>query len=318
MRLPGYPVRTPAFLLAALLALHCFAAQSAYAGASEWVKMKVADGFLMLETEVSGVPGFSIIDTGADFNAVNDAFLDANNLTYDKGRFIEVSGVFATQRRYTYGEIPVTVFGSRINFHDVVGLNLRSPDIQMILGASFLEGYIFQFDYPNQRLRLITRDSVDLKKIQNIKTSKHRWGGAPLVRVSLADDTDAWLTMDTGSTGGLLIDRDLANRLGWLENHASEEGESSGAISSGRMEYFTVPSIGFGPVKIADVAVSVPAQGESLEFFEKYTPLGTRIPVGGKSKGLLGYDILQHFVVTIDYEKGYVHVYPGEKLAGEE
>jgi hypothetical protein len=66
------------------------------------------------------------------------------------------------------------------------------------------------------------------------------------------------------------------------------------------------------------VQVAVPAQGENPDLFQKYTPLGTRIPVGGKSKGLLGYDILQHFVVTIDYEKGYVHVYPGEKIVEEQ
>ncbi len=318
MRQSGLAVRVRSLLPLVFLALQVLLPHAAHAGASEWVNIKVVDGFLMLQTEVSGVSGYSIIDTGADFNAVNDTFLRAADLTYEKGRFIEVSGVFATERRYTYGEIPVTVFGSPVNFHDVVGLNLRSPDIQMILGASFLEGYIFQFDYPNQRMRLITRDSVDLKKIQNIKTSKNRWGGAPLVRVSLSDKADAWLMMDTGSTGGILIDRDLAKRLGWLDSYASEGGESSGAVSSGRMEYFTVPSIGFGPVKVADVQVSVPAEGETVELFEKYTPTGTRIPISGKSKGLLGFDILQHFVVTIDYEKGYVHVYPGEKLADEE
>lgn len=313
-----FAIRAPYLLLASLLLIQVLSPRPACAGASEWVEIKVIDGFLMLETKVSGVPGFSIIDTGADFNAVNDAFLSSAGLSYENGRFIEVSGVFSTQRRYTYSEIPVTVFGSNINFHDVVGLNMRSPDIQMILGASFLEGYIFQFDYPNQRMRLITRDSVDLKKIQNIKTSKNRWGGAPLVRVSLSDKSDAWLMMDTGSTGGILLDRDVARRLGWLDNHASVIGEATGVISSGRMEYFTVPSIGFGPVKVADVQVSVPAEGETLELFEKYTPTGTRIPISGKSKGLLGYDILQHFVITIDYEKGYVHVYPGEKLAEDE
>ena len=37
----------------------------------------------------------------------------------------------------------------------------------------------------------------------------------------------------------------------------------------------------------------------------------------GKSKGLLGYDILQPFVVTIDYKSGHMHFYPGEKLSEE-
>jgi hypothetical protein len=318
MHQSGLASRASVLALAVLLVIGSLQTRPAEAGASEWVDIKVVDGNLMLSTEIAGIPGFSIIDTGAQFNAINESFLRASDLTYDKGRFLEVQGVFSTQRRYTYSSIPVTVFGNEINFRDVVELDLRSSDVQMILGESFLEGYIFQFDYPNQRMRLITRDSVDLKKIRNIKTSKPSYGGPPLVRVSLSDKIDAWLSMDTGSTGGILIDRDLASRLDWLDTYDTTQMETTGVISSGTLEYFTVPSIGFGPVKIADVLVAVPARGEDLGLFQKYTPLGTRIPVGGKSKGLLGYDILQHFVVTIDYEKGYVHVYPGEKSVTEE
>lgn len=307
-------IRTLGVLLVSLLGIQLLAVTPALAGASEWINIQVIDGRLLLETEIGGVAGYSMIDTGAEVNAINATFLADADLSFEKGRFIEVSGVFSTQRRYTYKKVPVKVFGTQINFHDLVELEFDTPDIQMLLGASFLKGYIFQFDYPNQRLRLITRDSIDLKKIKNVKSKRDPSGGSPLVRVSLTDKADAWLTMDTGANGGILIDRDLAKRLNWLDTYATEQAKVSGVNSSGMMEHFRVPSIAFGPVKIADVAVAVPAPGEDLQYFKKYVPLGTRIPVGGKSKGLLGYDVLQHFVVTIDYKTGYVHIHAGEKL----
>ena len=37
----------------------------------------------------------------------------------------------------------------------------------------------------------------------------------------------------------------------------------------------------------------------------------------GDHPAVLGYDILKHFVVTVDYDRGYVHFYPGEKISAE-
>jgi len=166
-------------------------------------------------------------------------------------------------------------------------------------------------------MRLITRDTVDLKAIKNVEAKKNRYGRSLLVRVNLDDDTKAWLLMDTGSTGGILIERDLARRLDWIDTYPSEDGVSSGVISSGAMEYFKVPSIQVGPFEIENVLVSIPADGESPKFFETITPTGTKMARRNTSDGILGYDILQHFVVTIDYDRSHVHFYPGEKTPAE-
>lgn len=302
-------------LLAALIGLQGLVTASAYGGATEWVNIKVANGHLFVETEIAGLPGYSLIDTGAQVNAINGAFLASANLDFDKGRFVEIAGIFGTERRDTYKEVPVRIFGSTISFHDLVDLDLGAPDVQMILGASFLERFIFQFDYPNQRLRLITRDSIDLKKLKNVDSKRDRNGGSPLVKVGLGKKIDEWLVMDTGANGGILIDRDLARRLDWLDDSDRIQGNMRGVHSSGDMEYFTVPSIVFGPVELADVLVTIPAPGQTVTLFEKYAPLGTRIARGGKAKGLLGYDVLKHFVVTVDYKTGYVHIHAGGQSA---
>jgi predicted aspartyl protease len=189
--------------------------------------------------------------------------------------------------------------------------------LQLLLGANFVDNYVFQFDYVNERMRLITRDSVNLKSIRNVDAKLDRSSGALLIRVGLTEDRNAWLQMDTGSNGGILIDRKLANSLEWPSTLPKVSGESYGINGSGEMEYYRVPKTKVGPFELENVLVSTPAPGVSTEIFETYATTGTRLASRKKSSGLLGYDVLKHFVVTIDYDRGHVHFYPGEKVEHE-
>ena len=88
-----------------------------------------------------------------------------------------------------------------------------------------------------------------------------------------------------------------------------------GSNSSGRMQQFNLPTITFGAFDIADTIVWVPAEGETTALFEKRSSTGSRIKRNRRnSQGLLGYDVLKHFVVTIDYKSGYVHIEPGVEV----
>ena len=62
------------------------------------------------------------------------------------------------------------LFGFDTELQDVADLNLGRPELQLILGAGFLRQFIVQFDYPNQRMRLLTRDMADMKKLSNVKS----------------------------------------------------------------------------------------------------------------------------------------------------
>ena len=275
--------------------------------------LRVVGGYLMIDTEVGGIAGRSIVDTGAQVTAINGRFLESADLSFKTGRKVTIEGVFSKEKRSTYRRVPAKIFGAPVTFSRLVDLDLGPPDIQLLLGADFLDTYIFQFDYTNERMRLITKDGVDLKAIKNVDAKKDRDSGSLLVRVNLEEGANAWLLMDTGANGGILIDRSFARRLDWIDTYASEDGVASGAISNSKLESFRVPSIQVGPFGIENVLVSIPAPGESPEYFEKDTQTGTRMARRNASDGLLGYDILKHFVVTIDYDRGYVHFYPGEK-----
>jgi hypothetical protein len=78
--------RMPKASIGCLLTLHLVAAQSALAGATQWVDIDVTNGQLLVETEIAGIPGHALIDTGSNTNGINSRFLDASNLSFPKGK----------------------------------------------------------------------------------------------------------------------------------------------------------------------------------------------------------------------------------------
>jgi len=309
--------RMPKFSATCLLTCYLVVAQSATAGVTQWVDIDVINGQLLVETEIAGIPGHALIDTGSNLNGINSRFLAATGLSFPKGKKVKISGAFGTSYRNSYREVPVKIFGTEVNFVDLVELNLRSPETQLTLGAGFLHLFIFQFDYPNRRMRAITRDSLDLKKLKNVESKGNPRGGSPIVKVRLNDEIDVWLIMDTGSSGGILVDRSLAEKQKWLDRYSTIEGFSVGVNSSGRMQRFNLPSMTFGGFEIENPIVSVPVEGETIALFEKETFAGSRLQRPRKAQGLLGYDVLKHFVVTVDYRGGHVHLEPGSSSQPE-
>jgi predicted aspartyl protease len=287
------------------------AAHPAHAGATQWIDIEVVNGHLVVNSEVAGITGRSIIDTGAVGTAINGRFVKAAGLSLKNGRDIEVAGVVANERRPTYQVVEAEIFETPLNFKNVPDLNIGPPELQLLVGADFLNGYVVQFDYPNERMRLISRDSINLKKLKNIKSKRNPDDGSTLVRVLLNDNKKSWLLLDTGATGGLVVSRKLADRMDWIDTYETQTNQIAGVISTASMEHFRVPSVQLGPFNIENVLVSMPAEGEKMELFgrEQARNLGQR---RNAADGILGYDILKHFIVTVDYGKGYVHLSPGQ------
>ncbi len=300
--------------LFSLFVCACFVAAPATAQVSPWVDIEVYNGHVFVTTEIGGIPGLALIDTGAEINSINTNFLDQAELSFAKSEKIKIAGVYGTEYRDVYREVPITLFGSELRFNDLVGLELGSPDVQMIIGAGFLKLFVFQFDYPNQRMRLITRDSIDMKAVSNVESRQDRIGSSPIVKVRLNDEKDVWLLLDTGNNSGILLDRSVARKQKWLKRFPLEQSASSGVFASGSLEQLVLPTMKLGDFDIADPVVSVPAKGQETEIFKERSTTASRIKrTHKKSVGILGYDVLKHFVVTIDYATGLVHVEAGQK-----
>ncbi|WP_394201471.1 aspartyl protease family protein [Shewanella waksmanii] len=274
---------------------------------TNWVDFELINGHINLPVSIAGIEGKAILDSGAQINAINTSFINRHNLSFKKSGKVNVQGVYGTQQHQMYSDVMATLFGAEIELDKLASMRIGHHETQLILGASLMQRFIFQIDYPNSRLRLFERDNLDMTQFENIDMQINRSDGQPIVKVELNGQKSAWLVMDTGNNGGLFLKRSMADGLGWLEDYATISGESRGVNKSGLVEHFQLPEVKFGPYVVENVASTVPAKGQKELVSGQDRRTLSRFK-GKNIKGLLGYDVLKHFVLTIDYQAGRMHV----------
>ena len=209
------------------------------------------------------------------------------------------------------------MFGSNFRLDQLMPLGVRS--VELLVGLPFFDNYIVQIDYPNKRLRLIDHKSLNLKKIANVRMKRERGTQHPLVQVNLNDEYKPWVVLDTGNSSGLLMPRKHAKRKGWLERFSSEDALGVGVNAMvSRNQRFNLPMLEIGPHVLENVIITVPAEGQKTLVGEGAAH-GSRKGISKKtSKGILGYDVLRHFIVTIDFRRSLLHMeLPAEESAPE-
>lgn len=274
---------------------------------TQWTPFEDHGGHIKIPVAVSGVEGFAILDTGANLSAINRSFLLKNSLTFDKGSEMRIKGIHGETKVRLLKNIEVTMFGSPINFKNMAPLSLGNHKNIVLLGAEFFRLFVMQVDYPNKRLRLLTRDSIDLEKHQNVKMRIDRERGMPIAHVELGNGRTLKLLLDTGNNGGIILPRKVAKRHDLLDKYPQRKALSSGIAKTVEMDIFALPELTFGPFTMGNVAMAVPVEGSRSKIFDKIERTGTRI-IKQPPDGILGYDVLKHFVLTIDYKKGRMHV----------
>ena len=65
-----------------------------------------------------------------------------------------------------------------------------------------------------------------------------------------------------------------------------------------------------GPFTLENVIVTVPGKGQKSNVFDDYGVGVSRVISHSKSEGILGYDVLKHFIVTIDFKRSLLHMEP--------
>lgn len=277
------------------------------ASVTPWIDFTLKNGHLTIPIEIEGIKTYAILDSGAQMNAINKAFVNKHKLTLPKGKKLLVSGVFGTEKRYTYNNVSTNILGYETELDGLAELTLGHHSNGLLLGAGFFRQAVMQIDYPNSKVRLISRNSVDVKKFANIKIDKQKDTGMPIVKVGFENDKSTWLILDTGNSGGLVLDRSLAKGMGWLDKLDVSSNLSMGVNNVAVTENFQIPLLKFGPFELESVMVSVPSEGTKSNIVSQYQKPMSRLK-GRKVHGLLGYDVLKHFLLTIDYKRGFAHV----------
>ena len=297
--------------LTLLIASLATATLPSHAKTSEWIPITISNGKLLVDSTFAGIEGHSIIDTGSSWSAINTRFLEKNKITLAIAGESQSAGLFKKMQLPYHSNVPATVLGTETRFGYLGEVTLLSDATRLLIGGDFLEHFIFQFDYPNQRMRWLTRDSLDLRKISNVPSKIDKHSKSVVAKVNLNNEQNLWVTVDTGATSGLWIERSIATKRGWLKNHEATSARARGANAEGEIEQFRLPTVKIGEFESTNTLVSVVAKGQENVMFKRASRPGSKIQrSAGKSRGLLGWDALKDFVVTIDYRIGKIHLEP--------
>jgi predicted aspartyl protease len=303
---------------AALASISALAAAPALAGVTVWVPLEVRDGRVLFPVEVAGVAGHALFDTGSQGHSISTALVERAGLKL-AGRRYQIRGVSSTDEIVgSVSSLPIKLFGVDFKLRDVPALPHSD---EMIIGAGFLKAGVLQLDYPNSRMRLITHDSVDLAKIANVPLRLEEASGLPTIQVTI-DGKQRWMLLDTGNAGPIVVRRMLAAEGNWIERFKRAESamtDVNANVSS--TEILVLPSVVIGPFELTDVPVAIPAAGESINISGARStgPLAdSRVRKGVRISGVVGYEILRHFIVTLDYDREKLHIAaPAQKAAAD-
>jgi predicted aspartyl protease len=288
----------------------CCLSTSVFAGASAWIPIEIQDGHIIIPISLNGEPARALLDSGSTANAISYAYLEAHEGEYSKGQGIVVSGIKEKRRTAAINNVELGIFGTVFEIDQLAPADLGGVDF--IVGLPFFELFVVQIDYPGKQMRVVDHGSIDMKKFSNVRMKRAGGSAQPLVRVDMNGDWSPWLMLDTGNNGAVFVGRSKAERQGWLENFGATDsavtGANAGVIST---EEFRLPTFTIGPFELENVLVAVPAAGEDTNLtgndpVERTT--GTRIKKGKKTDGNLGFDVLQHFVVTIDMKRSFLNL----------
>ena len=278
------------------------------AAVSEWIPFDNRSGHITIPITINGVDTRAMLDSGANGSGISRSFMSRHEGSFKAGRKIRVRGVNGIYEIRLVDGVKIDMFGSRFTLNELMPSNIYSADL--LIGLPFFNNFVLQIDYPSSRLRIFTHDALDLKPHANVKMKRARGSALPLVKARLNDEYSPWLIFDTGSSGGLFLKRGDADRFGWLEDFETHEGMASGIGRTAATERFYMPTVTIGPFTLENVIATVPAKGEKTTVGRATSAdLSTRMQ-NASADGLIGYEILKHFVVTIDFKRNLLHLEP--------
>lgn len=280
---------------------------SAAAGVSEWIPFQQQRGHIVVPVTLNGERSTALFDTGSSGNAISEHFLENHEGEYGTGKSIIVRGVYGERRVNLINNVSVGMFGTEFRLDELMPAGLGSADL--LIGLPFFEQFIVQIDYPAGQMRLIDHESLELKSVANVKMKRERGTSHPLVEIDLNHEYSAWVLFDTGNSGGILMPRRVAERFDWLETYGTQQSLGVGVNAMvARNERLNLPSMTLGPYELEGVIVTVPADGQRSNIAAGVEHGSIAGLNKRQAEGILGYDVLRHFIVTIDFKNSYLHM----------
>jgi predicted aspartyl protease len=265
-----------------------------------WVTFRLGgrkQALILLPVFVDGRGPYSfLLDTGATATVVSNELADA--LALPRGEEQEGRGA-AGKMTLVGSQLPSLTVGKEtieslpVSVTDLTFLG-RAMDAQVdgALGHSFLKHFAMTLDYATNALTL-RRPVGGMERAPDQREIAFRWANAedPLVVVQVfVNGRGPYdFALDTGASS-TVISLELASELGLATERISQltAGGGNGTVSR---------------VQLSSLAVGAARQENLAAAASDFLTQLSR-ELGSRLQGIVGYDFLRHYRVTLDYPRG--------------
>lgn len=232
-----------------------------------WLPISGRGGLIELDAAVNGTPIRAVIDSGAQFSAIDRRLSETLDLPRTLAAPILAYGVSGDPSFTHTVKLDLALPGLAIpGLHaaalDLAGiLAVTGRDFRLLIGRDVLRQVVVEADFPFDRARLLAPGAYRPPADAFVIPLRRR-GGAPMVDLQVEGHPPIEVLVDTGASGILALSDEAAQQAGLLapgRRMTRTHSVSLGGVSLDRMAYATVVRIGDLTLEEVPVQVYAPA-----------------------------------------------------------
>ena len=292
--------RGGAFRLLALLALIAHSALLVAQQPDEaWMPFAEGENRPAVEIMINGKKTLALIDTSISANAISYQFAREAGIAPGP-RSLSLPDIQDGAQLPLSSTFTLELGGNPVELDNAVMIPAKG--IGLIVGRPLLNALVVQIDYPNRRLRFLPPDMAGFKG--NVKLRRGRFN-QPMV-IAQINGKRVWMNFDTSSDSVSLLTDRIVSKHGWQGEEISAEALQAAGLSVRQdVRTMRLDELELGPFKIEGVVAATPVEGRTRSDAYGAHRIGEKF--GGD--GILGFEVMRNFLVTIALGTDNVHFY---------
>lgn len=232
-----------------------------------WLPLPEHGGLIDIAASANGVPIRAVVDSGAQFSAIDRDLAQRLQLPRTVAAPILAYGVSGQPSLTHTVRFDLAVPGLAVPGLRAAALGLSAissaagRDFQLLIGRDVLRHVVLEADFPRARARFLARETFRPAR-DALHIPLKRKGGAPMVPVQVEGAPPLDVLVDTGASGLLALSQNAARAAGLLapgRQIDSAHSVSLGGLSLNRMVRASSVQVGGLTLRDADVQVYTPA-----------------------------------------------------------